>query len=82
LPGYFCQPVVTVILVAKKFSPYWLLITGLLAIAYTAFSLSKLNTEFSLDNIVRLLLLEWLAPGLLRYRLSSSLLKVYRRSMR
>jgi MFS transporter, DHA2 family, multidrug resistance protein len=48
----FVSLVVTVILVAKKFSPYWLLITGLLAIAYTAFSLSKLNTEFSLDNIV------------------------------
>jgi hypothetical protein len=36
----FVSLIVTVILVAKKFSPYWLLITGLLAVAYTAFTLS------------------------------------------
>ena len=35
----------------KKYA-YWLMITGLLAIAYTSFTLSKLNPEFSLDNII------------------------------
>src|SRR5215203_2573788 len=44
--------IITLILIARKFNPYWLLITGLLAVAYTAFALSKLNTEFSLDTIV------------------------------
>jgi MFS family permease len=43
---------VTVILVARKFSPYWLLITSLLAVAYSAFALSKLNSEFSFENLV------------------------------
>lgn len=48
----FISLVISLILIAKKFNPYWLLIAGLLAIAYTAFSLSKLNTEFSFNNIV------------------------------
>ena len=48
----FLALVITLILIARKFNPYWLLITGLLAVAYTAFALSKLNTEFSFDNII------------------------------
>jgi len=48
----FITLVFTFILLVKKFSAYWLMITGLLAIAYTAFSLSGLNPEFSLDNII------------------------------
>ena len=44
--------IITLILIARKFNPYWLMITGLLAVAYTAFTLSKLNTEFSLQNII------------------------------
>lgn len=47
----FVSLIITFILVARKFSPYLLLISGLLAVAYTAFSLSRLNTEFSLDTI-------------------------------
>jgi hypothetical protein len=49
----FISVVVSLILVAKKFSPYWLMITGLLAVAYTAFTLSKLNPEFSFQNVLR-----------------------------
>jgi MFS family permease len=49
----FIVVIITLILIAKKFSPYWLMITGLLAIAHTAFTLSRLNTEFSFDNILR-----------------------------
>jgi hypothetical protein len=48
----FVMLVATFILIVKKANAYWLMITGLLAIAYTAFSLSKLNSEFSLDNII------------------------------
>jgi MFS family permease len=48
----FVMLIATFILIVKKASAYWLMITGLLAIAYTAFSLSKLNPEFSLDNII------------------------------
>jgi len=48
----FVVLIITLILIARKFSPYWLMITGFLAVAYTAFTLSKLNPEFSFDNIV------------------------------
>jgi len=48
----FIVLVVTFILLIKKVNAYWLMITGLLAIAYTSFTLSKLNPEFSLNNIV------------------------------
>jgi hypothetical protein len=44
--------IATFILIVKKANAYWLMIAGLLAIAYTAFSLSKLNPEFSLDKII------------------------------
>lgn len=48
----FAVLIVTFILIVKKVNAYWLMIAGLLAIAYTAFSLSRLNSEFSLDNII------------------------------
>lgn len=48
----FIVLVISLILIAKKFNPYWLLITGLLAVAYTAFTLSRLNTEFSFNKII------------------------------
>src|SRR5436190_6101478 len=44
--------IISLILIAKKVSPYWLMIAGLLAVAYTAFTLSRLNTQFSFDSIV------------------------------
>lgn len=44
--------IVTIILLAKKISAYWLMIAGLLSVAFTAYSLSGLNTEFSFPNIV------------------------------
>lgn len=48
----FVVLILTFILLVKKISAYWLMITGLVAIAYTAFSLSRLNPEFSLDNVI------------------------------
>ena len=44
--------IVTLILIARKFNPYWLMITGLLAVAYTSFMLSRLNPGFSIENII------------------------------
>jgi uncharacterized membrane protein len=32
----FIALIISLILIAKKFSPYWLMITGLLAVAYAA----------------------------------------------
>jgi MFS transporter, DHA2 family, multidrug resistance protein len=49
----FISIIITLVLIAKKFNPYWLMIAGLLAVAHTAFTLSRLNTEFSFDNLVR-----------------------------
>jgi MFS transporter, DHA2 family, multidrug resistance protein len=48
----FISLVITLILIIRKFNPYWLMITGLLAVAYTSFTLSRLNSEFSFDNII------------------------------
>jgi predicted MFS family arabinose efflux permease len=48
----FVVLIMTLILIAKKISPYWLMIAGLLAVAYTSFSLSKLNPEFSFETII------------------------------
>jgi len=61
----FVSLIITFILVARKFSPYWLLISGLLAVAYTAFKLSKLNTEFSLDTIVAPALIGMAGSGMI-----------------
>jgi hypothetical protein len=40
------------ILLAKNVSAYWLMIIGLIAIAFSANTLLQLNTEFSFDNII------------------------------
>jgi MFS family permease len=48
----FASLIVTLILLARKFNPFWLMITGLLAVAFMGFSLSRLNTEFSFENII------------------------------
>lgn len=48
----FVMLVSTFILIVKKFNAHWLMISGLLAIAYAAFSLSRLSPEFSFDSIV------------------------------
>jgi hypothetical protein len=48
----FITLIIALILIARKFNPYWLLITGLLAVAYTAFNLSKLNPAFSFDKVI------------------------------
>jgi DHA2 family multidrug resistance protein len=48
----FITLIVTLVLIAKKFDPFWLLISGLLAVAYAAYNLSKLNPEFSFDNVL------------------------------
>ncbi|OOG78253.1 hypothetical protein B0E43_02290 [Algoriphagus sp. A40] len=48
----FVMLIFTFILIVKKFNAHWLMIVGLLAIAYTAFSLSKLSPEFSFDSII------------------------------
>lgn len=61
----FLSLVITMILVARKFSPYWLLIAGLLAVAFTAFSLSRLNTEFSFDTIVTPALIGMAGSGMI-----------------
>jgi hypothetical protein len=48
----FISLVATFILLVRNFNAYWLMITGLLAVGYTAFHLSRLNSEFSFDNII------------------------------
>jgi len=61
----FISLVVTFILLARNFNAYWLMITGLLAIAYTAFSLSRLNPEFSFENIIRPCLIGMAGAGMI-----------------
>ncbi len=48
----FVSLIATLILIVRKFNPYWLMIAGLLAVAYTAFALSKLNPGFSFGSII------------------------------
>jgi DHA2 family multidrug resistance protein len=48
----FVVLIITLVLIARKFNPYWLMITGLLAVAYTSFNLSRLNPGFSFDIII------------------------------
>jgi len=48
----FIVLIITLILIVKKSNPYWLMIIGLLGIAYSAFTLSKLNPGFSFDIII------------------------------
>ncbi len=49
----FAMLIATFILIVKKFNAHWLMITGLLAIAFAAFSLSKLNPGFSFQHIIQ-----------------------------
>jgi MFS family permease len=48
----FASMIITFILVALKANNYLMMITGLLLISGGAFMLSKLNPEFSFDNII------------------------------
>ncbi len=48
----FVVLIITLVLIARKFNPFWLMMTGLLAVAYTSFSFSRLNPGFSFDNII------------------------------
>ena len=48
----FISLIITLILIVRKFNPFWLMIAGLLAVAFMGFSLSRLNTEFSFANII------------------------------
>jgi len=48
----FLSLVFSLVLIGRKFSPYWLLVLGLMLIAYTAFTLSKLNPDFGFSNII------------------------------
>ena len=61
----FISLVVSFILIVKKVSAYWLMITGLLCVAYAAFNFSKLNTEFSFNNIVSPSLVGMMGAGML-----------------
>ncbi len=56
--------IVTFILITRKFNPFWLLIIGLLAASYAVFSYSKLNTEFSLNNILTPALIAMAGSGM------------------
>ena len=48
----FIMLIITFILLVKKANAHWLMIAGLLSIAYSAFTLSRLHPEFSLENII------------------------------
>lgn len=61
----FISLIVTLILIAKKFNPFWLLITGLLAVAYAAFNLSRLNPSFSFDNVLNPSLIGMAGSGII-----------------
>ena len=61
----FVSLIITLILLARKFNPFWLMITGLLAVAYTSFALSRLNSEFSLDNIITPALIGMAGAGMI-----------------
>jgi hypothetical protein len=61
----FVSLVITLILLARKFNPFWLMITGLLAVSYTSFALSRLNSEFSLDNIISPALIGMAGAGMI-----------------
>lgn len=61
----FISVIISFILIVKKISAFWLMITGLLCIAFTAYSFSQLNTEFSLNNIVTPSLVGMLGAGIL-----------------
>jgi len=61
----FISLVITFILVVKKISAYWIMITGLCCVAFAAYSFSLLNTEFSFNNIVTPSLVGMMGAGML-----------------
>ena len=61
----FITLIFTFILLARKFNPYWLMISGLMAIAHTAFRLSRLNPEFGFDNIISPALIGMAGAGMI-----------------
>ena len=61
----FTSLIISFILIVKKFSAYWIMITGLFCIAFTAYSFSQLNTEFSFNNIVTPSLVGMMGAGML-----------------
>jgi DHA2 family multidrug resistance protein len=61
----FISLIITLILLARKFNAFWLLITGLLAVAYTSFTLSRLNPEFGMDNIITASLIGMAGAGMI-----------------
>lgn len=63
----FIGLIAALILISRKFSPFWLLIAGLLAVAYTSFTLSKLNPEFSLDNLLIPSLIGMVGSGMIAF---------------
>jgi DHA2 family multidrug resistance protein len=61
----FISLIVTLILIAKKFDVFWLLIGGLTAVAYAAFNLSKLNPGFSFNNVINPSLIGMAGSGII-----------------
>jgi DHA2 family multidrug resistance protein len=61
----FISLVMTFIMLVRGFNAYWLMITGLLAVAYTAFRLSRLNPEFSFENIISPCLIGMAGAGMI-----------------
>ena len=61
----FISLVVSFILIVKKFSAYWIMITGLFCVAFASYTLSNLNTEFSLNNIVTPSIVGMMGAGML-----------------
>jgi len=61
----FISLIVSFILIVKKVSAYWIMITGLCCVAFTAYSFSQLNTEFSFNNVVTPSLVGMMGAGML-----------------
>ena len=60
----FISLIISFILIVKKISAYWIMITGLCCIAFSAYSLSLLNTEFSFNNIITPSLVGMMGAGM------------------
>ena len=61
----FISVIVSFIMIIKKVSAYWIMITGLGCVAFAAYSFSLLNTEFSFNNIVTPSLIGMMGAGML-----------------
>jgi len=61
----FISLVISFILIVKKVSAYWIMITGLSCVAFAGYSFSQLNTEFSFNNIVTPSLVGMMGAGML-----------------